>query len=150
MKSKIVLYGIIIVAFGLLAGISVVVYVFNKPKRDVAKTAAEYTLTASQLMAEFTQNEQAANAKYLSAESGKVISISGTISEITQAGDTILNILIKEPDMGPGSINCSIDKSEIPKAKLLKTGEKVTIKGECAGYLDIINEVSLVKCVLEK
>lgn len=150
MKNKIVLYGIIIVAFGLLAGVSVAVYVFNKPKRDVAKTAAEYTLTATQLMTEFTQDEQAANAKYLSAAYGKVISVSGTIGEINLAGDTTLNILLKEPTMGPGSINCSMQKSEIPKARSLKVGDKVAVKGECAGYLDIINEVSMVKCLIEE
>lgn len=150
MKSKIMRYGIIIVAFGLLAGISVAVYVFNKPERDVAKTAAEYTLTATQLMMEFTQDEQAANAKYLSAAYGKVISVSGTIGEINLAGDTTVNILLKEPTMGTGSINCSMQKSEIPKAKSLKVGDKVAVKGECTGYLDIINEVSMVKCLLEE
>lgn len=150
MKNKIALYGIIIVAFGLLAGIGVVVYVFNKPKQDVAKTATEYSLTAAQLMTEFTQDEKAANAKYLSAAYGRVISVSGTIGEIDQKGDSILNILLKDPVMGPGSINCSMQKSEIPKAKSLKAGDKVAIKGECAGYLDIINEVSLVKCLVEE
>jgi len=139
-----------IVAFGLLAGITVAVYVFNKPKRDIAKTAAEYSLTATQLMTEFTKDEQAANAKYLSAAYGKVISVSGTIGEIDQAGDTSLNILLKEPTMGSGSINCSMQKSEIPKAKSLKVGDNVAVKGECTGYLDIINEVSLVKCLLEE
>ena len=150
MKSKIIKYGIMIVAFGLVAGLIVAVYLFNKPKRDIAKTTAEYSLTATQLLTEFTQNEQAANAKYLSSAYGKVIRVSGTIGEIDQAGDTVLNILLKEPTTGSGSINCSMAISEIPKAKSLKMGDKVAVKGECTGYLNITNEVSMVKCLLEE
>jgi hypothetical protein len=149
MKNKIIKFGIWVVVVGFLAGISVAVYMFNKPKRDIAKTKPEYSLTAAQLMTEFTQNEQAANAKYLSAASGKVIQVSGVIGEIDQKGDSTLNILLKIPS-NSGTVNCSMEKNEIPGATSLKVGDKVAIKGECTGYLDITNEVSMVKCIQER
>ena len=149
MKSKIIKYGIWVVVVGFLAVISVAVYMFNKPKRDIAKTKPEYSLTAVQLLTEFTQNEQAANAKYLSAASGRVILVSGIIGEIDQKGDSTLNIILKIPS-NTGVISCSVDKNEIPGATSLKVGDKLAIKGECTGYLDITNEVSMVKCILEK
>lgn len=149
MKNKIVKYGIFIVLIGLLAGISVAVYMFNKPKRNIASAKPEYSVSADQLLTEFTRNEQAANAKYLSEASGKVIQVSGIIAEIEHKGDTTLNISLKG-HANTSSINCSMEKAEIHRAVSLKVGDKVAIKGECTGYLDITNEVQMVKCILEK
>ena len=150
MKNRIVKYGILLVGLCLLVGISVAVYMFNKPKRNIAKTKAEYSLSATQLLTEFTQNEQTANAKYLSAAYGKVIQVTGVIGEIDQKGDTACNLSLKEPAMHSGSINCSIEKTEIPNVKSLKVGDKIAVKGECTGYLDITNEVSMVNCLVEQ
>jgi hypothetical protein len=122
---------------------------FNKPKRDISKTKPEYTVTADQLLTEFTKNEQSANKKYLSESGGKVIQVSGIIAEIEQKGDTTLTISLKGLSDSQ-RINCSMENTGIPKAKSLKAGDKVSIKGECTGYLDITNEVSMVNCVYEK
>lgn len=150
MKNKIIKYGGIMGVVGFMIVLSVAIYMFNKPKRNIAKTKAEYALTATQLVTEFMQNEQAANSKYLSAAYGKVIQISGIIGEINLTGDTILNLSLKEPEMKSGSVNCSMQRTELNKIKLLKIGDKVTVKGECTGYLDITNEVSVIKCLLEE
>jgi hypothetical protein len=149
MKNKILTYGIWVVLIGLLAGICIAIYMFNKPKRDISNTKPEYTVSAEQLLTEFTKNEQAANAKYLSASGGKVIQVSGIIAEIEQKGDTTLNISLKGPSDSQ-RINCSMEKTEIQEAKSLKIGNKVSMKGECTGYLDITSEVSMVNCVYEK
>ncbi|HJV79066.1 MAG TPA: hypothetical protein VJ602_11845 [Paludibacter sp.] len=150
MKNKIIKYGGIIGVVGFMIVLSVAIYMFNKPKRNIAKTKAEYALTATQLITEFIQNEPAANSKYLSAAYGKVIQVSGIIGEINLTGDTILNLSLKEPGMKSGSVNCSMQRTELNKIKLLKIGDKVTVKGECTGYLNITNEVSVVKCLLEE
>ncbi|HLP04414.1 MAG TPA: hypothetical protein VK152_03195 [Paludibacter sp.] len=150
MKTKTIKYGLIIMAFGVLAGISIVLYIFNKPKLNIATAKADYSLTATELIIAFTENEEAANAKYLSPTHGKIIRVAGIISEIGLHNDGTLNILLKEPAMGPGSINCSMGSTETPKAKALKPGDKISIKGECTGYLDITNEVLMIKCVFDK
>ena len=149
MKNKILTYGIWVVLIGLLAGICIAIYMFNKPKRDISNTKPEYTVTAEQLLTEFTKNEQSANAKYLSESGGKVIQVSGIVAEINQQGDTTLNISLKGLSDSQ-RINCSMEKTGIPEAKSLKAGDKVSIKGECTGYLDITNEVSMVNCIYEK
>src|ERR1035437_300852 len=135
MKNKILKYGIWVVLIGLLAGICIAIYMFNKPKRDISNTKPEYTVTAEQLLTEFTKNEQAANAKYLSESGGKVIQVSGIVAEIDQKGDTTLTISLKGLSDSQ-RINCSMEKTGIPEAKSLKVGDKVSIKGECTGYLD--------------
>jgi len=149
MKTRILTYGIWVVLIGLLAGICIAIYMFNKPKRDISNTKPEYTVTAEQLLTEFTKNEQAANSKYLSESGGKVIQVSGLIAEIEQKGDTTLTISLKGLSDSQ-RINCSMEKTGIPEAKSLKAGDKVSIKGECTGYLDITNEVSMVNCIYEK
>ena len=50
---------------GLISAFSAIYYVFNMPRRNIAKENASYTLTAQQLMSEFKKDESAANAKYL-------------------------------------------------------------------------------------
>lgn len=142
--------GIILVSACFLTGVGLGIYQFNKPKRNIAKTKAEYSVTVAQLLTEFIRNEQAANAKYLSAAYGKVIQVSGIVGEIDQKGDTVLNLSLKEPATNAGRVNCSMEKKEITKAKALKMGDKVVVKGECTGYLDITNEVSMVNCLLEE
>jgi len=149
MKTRILTYGIWVVLIGLLAGICIAIYMFNKPKRDISNTKPEYTVTAEQLLTEFTKNEQAANAKYLSASGGKVILVSGIIAEIVHKGDTTLNISLKGLSDSQ-RINCSMGKTGIPGARSLKAGNKVAMKGVCTGYLDITNEVSMVNCIYEK
>lgn len=149
MKNKLIKYVIGVVLVGLLAGMGTALYLFNKPKRDIAKTKPEYALSAAQLLSEFIKNEQTANAKYLSAVGGKVIQVSGIVGEIEQKGDTTLNILLNG-SVNSGHINCSMEKAGIPMAKSIKVGENVVIKGECTGYLDITNEVSMINCIPEK
>lgn len=150
MNKKIIKYGIVIVCIGGLVGLGILSYMLFKPKRNIAATKAEYVLSATQLLTEFTQNEKTANAKYLSMAYGKVILVSGTLAEITEKGDTTLTLSLREPANKEGGISCSMDKTEIAKAKLLKVGDKILVKGECTGYMDITNEVLMVKCLLEK
>lgn len=149
MKNRILKYGIWLILIGFVVGMSIAIYMFNKPKRNIAKTKPEYIVSADQLLTEYSKNEQAANAKYLSESGGKVIQVSGIIAEIDQQGDTALNISLKGQSDSK-RINCSMEKTNIPGATSLKAGEKVAIKGECTGYLDITNEVSMVKCIYEK
>ena len=150
MKNQTLKYGVVLVALGLIIGISIAIYLFNKPKRDIAKAKVEYSITAAQLVTEFTQNEHGANAKYLSAAYGKVIQITGIVKEINLTGDSLLNLSLRDSTACPGSVNCSMEKPELSKAMFLRVGDKVTIKGECTGYMDITNEVTLIKCSLKQ
>lgn len=148
MKNPFVKYVLIAISFCFVIGIGVVTYVFNKPQRNVADEKPAYTVTATEIFNEFTTNEALANQKYLSGKSGKIIQISGSVSEIIAQADTALTISIKDNEMVEGGILCSIDKNEIAKAAEFKIGDKVVLKGECTGYVDLTGEVTFSKCVI--
>lgn len=148
MNKKIIKYGIVIICLGGLIGMGALSYMLFKPKRNIANIKPEYTISATQLLTEFTKDEPAANAKYLSTAYGKVIQVSGILAEKTEIGDTTLTLSLRETDMKEGGIHCSMEKIEIPKGRLLKVGDSISVKGECTGYIDITNEVLMVKCLV--
>ena len=116
--------------------------VWNVPEENVAKKTVDFTTTASNLFTEFSEKEKASTAKYVS----KVIAVSGKIEEITkdEKGDQVI-LIAGSSDMMNG-VMCTLEKSEADKAKSLKTGDEVTIKGRCTGML---MDVVLNKCTIQ-
>ena len=148
MKKKILKFSLFSAGLAVVLGLSIATYMFYKPQRNIANEKASFILTAGELYKEFSTNETQANQKYLSDKNGKIIQLSGTVSEIIAQADTAVSITIKDAEMKVGDILCSIGKTDISKAAKFKTGDKIVLKGECTGYMDITNEVSLSKCVI--
>jgi translation elongation factor EF-Ts len=148
MKSNALKLAIIFAAIAVVIGLSVAIYLFNKPHMNVAAEKPAYTLSAAELYKEFATNETLANQKYLSDKNGKIIQVSGLVADIIAQGDTAVSISIKDSTMAVGDILCSVGKSEVPKAGKFKVGDKIVLKGECTGYMDLTNEVSLSKCIV--
>ena len=106
-------------------------------------TPADAHLTAPGLIASFHQNEGLADSLYLY----KVISITGVLRELVDNGhgDYILRLA---GDGDDGSVvDCHLDSlynhDELP----LHPGDRITIRGTCAGrWLNI----TLVQCIIEK
>ena len=131
-----------------LAAIGVALYMFYKPHRNIAAAQADYTLTATELYHDFKTNEAAANKKYLAASQGKVIQVSGIIKEINHDRQGGVSLVLNDLPMLSGGINCSIRLIDKEKAGKLRKGVRITVKGECTGYMDITDEVTLINCVL--
>lgn len=148
MDNKIIKFTLFAAGAAVVLGLCVAIYMFYKPQRNVANEKASFTLTAGELYKEFSTNEVQANQKYLSDKNGKIIQLSGTVSEIIAQADTAISITIKDDEMKVGDILCSVGKTDISKAAKFKTGDKIVLKGECTGYMDLTNEVSLSKCVI--
>lgn len=140
---KIALYLFLI---GLVIGLGTLYYVFNKPHRNIAKEKPLYTLNASTLLNEFSENEDSAYQKY----GDKTILVKGIISELTKT-DSSLNISLESEING---VNCAIDYGKMLKLNAnlmdnLSVGDSVKIKGKCDGY-DMIMGVVLTQCIIEK
>lgn len=150
MKSIILKFVLFCAAIAVIIGLSVAIYMFFKPQRNIADEKPVYTITAGELYKEFSTNEIVANQKYLSDKNGKVIQISGLVSEVIAQADTAVSITIKDTTMPIGDILCSVGKNDLAKATKFKKGDKIVLKGECTGYVDLTNEVSLSKCVIVK
>jgi uncharacterized protein YpmB len=114
-------------------------WAFRPSESSVGSHKAEISMQASDLVMEFTTNEESANSKYLN----KIIEIKGIVNSVEVKGQEITIYLRKEKDLS--GVLCSFDKSAIDPA-VIKKGEEVSIKGLCSGYL---MDVVFNKCVLE-
>ena len=128
-----------IAAIGLIAGLLMVFWIFNKPHRDVAKEKG-IALSAQQVYDAFRTNEASANSKYLD----KAIELTGTVADVStnQEGQKVVNFSTNDLLV---MINCTF-KTDPGN---LKAGDTITFKGICTGYIPdanvVINEGVLIK-----
>jgi hypothetical protein len=115
-------------------------HLYVKPHQSAAGESADFTIDADSLYQQYQTNEHFADQKYL----GKVIEVSGKLSEIQRSGST--EILILSSQAGGGGINCQLFAGTKPDPEP-KSGDSVTVKGRCTGFL---MDVNLADCVLRK
>lgn len=129
MKSK---YVIIIVLFIIFLGIGIGLKMFFKPHDDISKLDAIYTVEATDLISEFSDDENSATTKY----SEKPIEISGKLVSKNKL-ENGTDLLILEDEME--GISCQLDSSWASAnqtiIQALETGNPITVKGICKGYL---------------
>lgn len=134
--KKIIFIGLTLL---IIAAAGVYFYTFKKPARTAASEKEVYTMSASELVSNFEDDENAANAKYLN----QVIKVYGTVVSVSES-DNNITVLLKESDSNAG-VSCSFEKKGFEKSKVPR-GQKVFIKGICSGFLF---DVILNKCVLD-
>ena len=130
MSKKVKIIGILLLAV-LLVGFFVFNYVFHGGARDLATEDALFTVTSKDITAEFTANVPAATKKY----SDKAIAISGVVTAVIDSIVTIDNTIIcnfKTPDT------------------TIKNEQNVTIKGRLVGFDDLMGELKLDQCSINK
>jgi hypothetical protein len=110
-------------------------YQYQKPRAGAAAETAAYILTAEQLYAEYSTAEAAAEQKY----GAKVIEVTGVVGDVQQAAQAT-NILLSA-GAATGGVNCSVQNG----GSSVAVGQRLTIKGRCAGFL---MDVSLVDAVV--
>jgi hypothetical protein len=131
-KSMKIKYAIILVLVIIVIGAGVGLKMFFKPHADVNKLEAEFKMEASKLMDEFQKEEATATTKY----SEKVLEINGKLVAKNKLPNGT-NLLILEDEMA--GISCQLDSSwsavNQSVVQALETGNQVTVKGVCKGYL---------------
>ena len=137
---KVVLYLFII---GVVCGIGVYIYVFHKPHRNLANEKPAFTLSASDLLKQFSASEDSTYKLY----GDKALQVNGKINDVAKKGSDITFIL---EDATTG-VSCSFDSAycvtNAAKIEKFKSGDEVTLKGKCDGF-DPIMGVVLTRCVL--
>lgn len=123
-------------------------YIMNETFSDTAGIKADYSVSASDLILEFTANDSAANKKYIE----KIINVQGAASEVEVKSDSTINIKFADPT---GSyISFSLEKDQYENAKNIKSGDTVSLKGSCSGsfYSDILSttQISFKRSTLNK
>ena len=129
MKIKYIII-VILVLFVIGAGIGL--KMFFKPHADVNKLEAKFKVEAAAILAEFQKDENAATLKY----SEKPIEINGKLVAKNKLSNGI-DVLVLENEME--GISCQLDSSWATANQAviqsLETGNPITIKGICKGYL---------------
>lgn len=129
----------------LLIIIAVTAYAYHEYTRkpaDLNDMQPQASLQAPELVQAYESNEQKANGLYL----GKAIDVTGTVSEIINQRDTSFNILLgKKDDMH--RVSCLMNFNQAEKMKNIKTGDNISLRGICTGYL---LDVELNRCVIIK
>ena len=138
MSKKILLISVAILVIAAV-GILAFKYTFRESEKSVGSEPAMASLSASQLLRTYEENEDSANRLYL----GKVISVTGVIYSFSEDSVSI-SVYLKEPEDFSG-VMCVFDKSEIDPGSLM-AGMDASLKGICSGYLF---DVILNKCTLE-
>ncbi len=115
-------------------------HLYVKPHQSAAGESADFTIEADSLYQQYQTNEHLSDQKYL----GKVIEVSGKLSEIQHSGNN--EIWILSPQQGGGGINCQLFAGTKPDPEP-KSGDLVTVKGRCTGFL---MDVNLADCVMRK
>jgi hypothetical protein len=132
---KIALFVVLFIA---LSGILVGLIMFNKKHPDTAKARPDFIITAVALQKEFDNNEAAASARYIN----KILEVNGTIASVTPADSSHLNIALKTgSDMS--TVICTFQNITDPSK--YKSGEEITLRGECSGFL---MDVLLKNCAI--
>ena len=143
MKKKIWIIVSIIAIIGAI-GATIGYFMMNKQVKDFAKSKAEITLSSKALFDEFQSSEASANAKYVAND--KTMQVEGQILEIIQNEDSTSTISLDVMLEG-GDISCNLSKEESAKSAKFKKGDKITLKGQCTGYQELINkEVVMIRC----
>jgi hypothetical protein len=102
---------------------------YNRKHKDTAKTKADYSLPASDLLAEFASNEKASGEKYMD----KVLRVEGMIKDIIKDEKGFYTVLLGDTS-SMSSVKCSIDSTHTSEADHLQKGTMLAVKGVCTGY----------------
>ena len=123
-----------------LAAILIIgVYLFNKPHRNVSKTAPEYEMDAKALFLAFEAHEDEADKRLLD----KVIQVTGIVREVVQDDEGNVSVTLDTGNDFFGVI-CELQSSSPWTKADFKPGQQVTFKGLCTGMsMDVV----LVRCV---
>ena len=122
---KIVLAVVSIIA---VAGVLFGLYMYNLKPKDLQKVKPDYIVTAPDLLKAFETDENAATAKYVN----NIVEVSGTIQSVKPGENNALTISLKTGS-DISSVICTLQGNAGPTN--FRTGEQITIRGNCSGFL---------------
>ena len=110
-----------------IIGLIIIYNTYNKPHKDFDKSPFEVTIESRELISLYQDNTDNANTRFLN----KILLVIGPITNI----ETSIIIL----DNG---IVCTLDPSQIITDEM-NINNKVSVKGRCIGYDDLLEEVRI-------
>jgi hypothetical protein len=152
MKKKLIRMLVIFATVGVISAISIIYYMFNMPHRNVQNAKTDFTLTSTEIVNEYLSDAGRANEKYLSEDGeSKILEITGKIDKISENFNGEVVLLLKNENDKAG-VSATFTNESNTKAKILKSGQTVTVKGVIhsgAAYdedLELYENVTLNQC----
>lgn len=148
MKRKYLLW-----AAGLLVAAAVIYGYkeYNRKREDSKTLEAKFRVTASDLLKEFSADEQAATLKYKGLD--VIVSVSGPLKEIKKDEKGFYTLLLGDSS-DLSSVQCSMDTLYTADLSDVKAGQPIVVKGAFTGYNSDItgmlgSDIQLNRCVLD-
>jgi len=127
MKSpgRIILVAALIIV---IAGTVIGLYFYNLKPKDLSRSRPDYVITSAVLQQEFESDETTASSRYIN----KILEVSGEIISAEVSGTGAWNVSL-ETENDFSKVICTFPDVDNPA--IFKTGEQITIRGECSGFL---------------
>ena len=142
-KTRYFLYAALLIP---VIAVSVGLYMFYMPHRDVQSEKPKYTLEAGSLVNEFFMDQSAANEKYLD----QVILVKGVVrgKETDQNNQTVLFL---KGDGDEAGVRCTfLSEAEVRTAGI-QIGERISVKGVVRLGASIDRDFDIVEhAIMEK
>lgn len=106
-------------------------YVLHGGERNLDSEKATFECTSKKINQEFTSNIDSANAKYLE----KAVAVCGVVTSIKNHELILDNTII-----------CNLKNTD----NSIKVDQNITIKGRVVGYDDLMSELKLDQCFINK
>lgn len=143
--KKWLIFLIVIVILGLLIGLYVFVFIYNKPHRNYETAKPDYILSSKNLFNSYKDDRLKAQKIY----NGKVVQINGNPKKIEDRDSVVVAIFVfQQGDFGDEGIRCTMLPKFKSKIRQFKPDYFLTIKGYCTGYNGtdvVIDKCSLVE-----
>jgi|AntRauTorcE11898_2_1112593.scaffolds.fasta_scaffold00246_9 hypothetical protein len=134
---------LILLGIGIIAGVLIFQFVYNKSHPDYANETALYSLDAKDVFEKYKNNTAEANEKY----TGAMIQVNGSLDKVEQSDTTAVAVFVFSEGMfGDEGVRCVMLPKHVSKVRQLSLPRQVEIKGMCVGYND--TDVIMEHCVL--
>jgi DNA polymerase II small subunit/DNA polymerase delta subunit B len=124
---------------------------FNMPHRDVQSAKVDYSLTSTQIVAEYLSDKSTANRKYLSTDGdSKILEITGEVNKISEDYDGQKVVLLKGNSDKAG-VSATFTPETNKNLEDVKPGQIITVKGVIRSGASFDEDLDLYEnVILEK